>query len=460
MPTKTRSADADKQLELLQRRIADCDDKFAEEKVKCIAAQQKIEACDARIDKIDEKIETSKMDLDSTIRIAFLNADDEICEQDVQDQEDKASDAKDLDASKAQPNMFDASSAQSNYKFVSANASESTVHSNLDSNSTTIESDVDSDATDLNVDASKAQFDMLDASSAQSIELKVVDMNLGFHCAAIVSKLNNTLLISSDHDIAFGKDESASEAQLIDDGGASKAQPIDDMSASKAQLIDDNAACATNEEEVNKLKVQVESLIAVLSVGCKLQSIDLSFGFRHKHSQLKLAQLDVDDCTMVEVYDANCCFDDKNKYDCKLDTKFENTNLCLLWKSTIHLKKIKAFGCTIYSLVNSLGGDYDFQITDFNFGFYFAHLDPLVEYILDTTDVHYKYVFDTIMFLEKGESCLSTLELDSHGVGAGCGPGNLFGLLSYLEYFEMSGVTSRAVYSDAVVANVESLDNG
>ena len=217
-------------------------------------------------------------------------------------------------------------------------------------------SDVDSDATDLNVDASKAQFDMLDASSAQSIELKVVDMNLGFHCAAIVSKLNNTLLVSSDHDIAFGKDESASEAQLIDDGGASKAQPIDDMSASKAQLIDDNAACATNEEEVNKLKVQVESLIAVLSVGCKLQSIDLSFGFRHKHSQLKLAQLDVDDCTMVEVYDANCCFDDKNKYDCKLDTKFENTNLCLLGEFTIHLKKIQALGYTTYSLDD----DYDF----------------------------------------------------------------------------------------------------
>ena len=298
MPTKTRSADADKQLELLQRRIADCDDKFAEEKVKCIAAQQKIEACDARIDKIDEKIETSKMDLDSTIRIAFLNADDEICEQDVQDQEDKASDAKDLDASKAQPNMFDASSAQSNYKFVSANASESTVHSNLDSNSTMIESDVDSDATDLNVDASKAQFDMLDASSAQSIELKVVDMNLGFHCAAIVSKLNNTLLISSDHDIAFG-------------------------------------------------------------YGC-----ETSFGL--------LSYLEY----------------------------FENKDL-------------------------------------------------------DSFDGASAGYSATLMF-----DAVSTLELDNHGASAGCGPGNLFGLLSYLEYFEMSGVTSLTVYSDTDVANVESLDNG
>ena len=107
-----------------------------------------------------------------------------------------------------------------------------------------------------------------------------------------------------------------------------------------------------------------------------------------------------------------------------------------------------------------MDGDYDFQITDFNFGFYFARLDLLAQYIVDTTDVHCKYVFDTIMFLEKGESCLSTLELDSHGVGAGCGPENLFGLLSYLEYFEMSGVTSLTVYSDTDVANVESLDNG
>ena len=55
---------------------------------------------------------------------------------------------------------------------------------------------------------------------------------------------------------------------------------------------------------------------------------------------------------------------------------------------------------------------------------------------------------------------VSTLELDDHGASAGCGPGNLFGLLSYLEYFEMSGVTSLTVYSDTDVANVESLDNG
>ena len=61
----------------------------------------------------------------------------------------------------------------------------------------------------------------------------------------------------------------------------------------------------------------------------------------------------------------------------------------------------------------------------------------------------------TLMF-----DAVSTLELDNHGASAGCGPGNLFGLLSYLEYFEMSGVTSLAVCSDTAVANVESLDNG
>ena len=178
------------------------------------------------------------------------------------------------------------------------------------------------------------------------------------------------------------------------------------------------------------------------------------------------------------------CVCDKDKCDFKLDTEFGNTNLCLLGESTIHLKKIEVLGCTVYSL----DGDHDFQITDFNFGFYFARLDLLAQCILDTTDVHCKYVFDTIMFLENGESCLSTLatngvdagcgpgnsfgllsyleyfenkDLDSFdGASAGCGPGNLFGLLSYLEYFEMSGVTSLTVYSDTDVANVKSLDNG
>jgi hypothetical protein len=378
--------------------------------------------------------------------------------------------------------------------------------------------------------AAKYERDTAHAKSSFSTRIEKSKTMVG------VKELKDKFVLMSDHSDLLVLEENASFA--TDDTMGPDIDPIENL---LVDTIDDSNSVAINEDckyvdPMENLLVDTIGANAIVSnEDCKMVVVyDVSaskaqlIAANPKHNGIIVANTGVliaDCCKIVEDgahvgravlgqadwRTQGVCVDDKNKYDCKLDTKFENTNLYLLEESTIHLKKIKAFGCTICSLVNSLDGDYDFQVTDFNLGFHCAAIVSELNNTLLTSsdhDIAFGYGCETsfglLSYLEYFENkdldsfdgyfenkdldsfdgyfenkdldsfdgasagysatlmfdAVSTLELDNHGASAGCGPGNLFGLLSYLEYFEMSGVTSLTVYSDTDVASVESLDNG